>query len=75
VRIDRFENIEAWQLARELTRMVYDLNRKTKFARDFGLREQFQDAYDHAAHTQAAIRGFICYLTTYKQRQQKQGNP
>jgi hypothetical protein len=40
VRIERFEDIEAWQLARELTRKVYGLTRKNKFARDFGLKVQ-----------------------------------
>jgi hypothetical protein len=44
VRIERFEDIEAWQLARELTRKVYGLTRKNKFARDFGLKGQIQDA-------------------------------
>lgn len=118
--IERFEDIEAWQLARELTRKIYTLTRKGQFARDFGLRGQiqdaagssmhniaegfdsetnnefvrflryakractevqselyvaldqryitdleFQDVYDHAARTRAAIRGFIKYLLSY----------
>ncbi|MEA3415538.1 MAG: four helix bundle protein [Thermodesulfobacteriota bacterium] len=42
--IERFEDIEAWQLARELTRKVYGLTKKTTFARDFGLKRQIQDA-------------------------------
>jgi hypothetical protein len=29
MRIERFEDIEAWQLARELTRKVYSLTKKT----------------------------------------------
>ncbi len=120
--IERFEDIEAWQLARELTRKVYGLTKKNKFARDFGLKGQnqdaagstmhniaegfdsetnpefvrflryakrsctevqselyvaldqqyiteddFQDLYDHAGRTRAAIRGFINYLVNYKQ--------
>ena len=40
--IERFENIEAWQLARELPGKVYGLTKKTKFARDFGLKDQIQ---------------------------------
>ncbi len=44
MRIERFEDIEAWQLARELTRKVYGLTRKNKFACDFGLKGQIQDA-------------------------------
>ena len=141
LKIERFEDIEAWQLARELTRKVYNLTKKAKFARDFGLKGQiqdaaglpremrslfhwgssmhniaegfdsetnpefvrflryakrsctevqselymaldqqyitnaeFQDVYDHAGRTRAAIRGFINYLTTYEQDQRKKGN-
>jgi four helix bundle protein len=130
MRIDRFEDIEAWQLSRELTRKVYGLTRKTKFDRDFGLKGQiqdaagssmhniaegfdsetnpefvrflryakrsctevqselyvaldqqyitnaeFQDVYDHAGRTRAAIRGFIKYLIDYEQGKRKEGNP
>jgi len=130
MKIERFEDIEAWQLARELSRKVYTLTKKTKFAGDFGLKGQIQDAagssmhniaegfdsetnpefvrflryakrsctevqselyvaldnqyitnnefqgvYDHAGRTRAAIRGFIKYLLTYKQGQQKKVNP
>jgi four helix bundle protein len=44
MRIERFEDIEAWQLARELTRKVYGLTKKSKFARNFGLKGQIQEA-------------------------------
>lgn len=37
--IERFENIKAWQLDRELTRKVYGLTMKPEFARDFGERK------------------------------------
>ncbi len=40
----KFEDIEEWQLARELTPKVYGLTKKAKFARDFGLNRQIQDA-------------------------------
>jgi four helix bundle protein len=50
MRIERFEDIEAWQLARELNRKVYELTRKTKFARDFGLRGQIQNATGSSMH-------------------------
>jgi four helix bundle protein len=128
MKIERFEDIEAWQLARELTRKVYDLTKKPKFARDFGLKRQiqeaagssmhniaegfdsetnpefirflryakrsctevqselyvafdqhyitdgeFQDVYDHAGRTRAAIRGFINYLLAYEQDRRKKG--
>ena len=128
MKIERFEDIEAWQLARELTCKVYGLTKKTKFARDFGLKGQiqdaagssmhniaegfdaetnpefvrflryakrsctevqselyvaldqqyivnaeFQDVYDLAGRTRAAIRGFIKYLIAYEQSQRKKG--
>jgi len=121
MRIDRFEDIEAWQLARELSLKVYKLTNKPEFARDYGLKGQiqdadgstmhnsaegfdseansefvrflryakrsctevqselyvalnqqyitigeFQDVYDHAGRTRAAIRGFINYLISYE---------
>jgi four helix bundle protein len=120
MKIERFEDIEAWQLSRELTQRVYGLTKKEKFCRDFGLKGQiqdaagssmhniaegfdsetnlefvrflryskrsctevqsqlhvaldqgyitkpeFQDVYDHAGRTRAAIRGFIRYLVEY----------
>ena len=123
MKIERFEDIEA----RELTRKVYDLTKKPKFARDFGLKRQvqeaagssmhniaegfdsetnpefvrflryakrsctevqselyvaldqqyitdveFQDVYDHAGRTRAAIRRFIKYLISYQRDQKNQ---
>ena len=50
MRIERFEDIEAWQLARELTCKIYGLTKKTKFARDFGLKRQIQDAAGSSMH-------------------------
>lgn len=126
MKIERFEDIEAWQLARELTRKVYQLTKRPRFARDFGLKgqiqdaagssmhniaegfdsetnpefirflryakrsctevqselyvaldqqyitsQEFQDVYDHAGRTRAAIRGFIKYLLSYAKSQKK----
>ncbi len=123
MKISRFEEIEAWQLARELTRMVYRLTKKKAFGLDFGLkrqiqeaagssmhniaegfdsetnaefsrflryakrsctevqselyvaldeayisRDEFDDTYEQARRTRAAIRGFINYLENYKSR-------
>ena len=130
--IERFEDIEAWQLARALARKVYGLTQKNKFFYDFNLKGQiqdaagssmhniaegfdaetnpefvrflryakrscsevqselyvaldqhyitnaeFQDVYDHAGRTRAAIRGFIKYLVSYQNQkdQQKKVNP
>lgn len=42
--IERFENIEAWQAARELTRQIYKATAQGQFTRDFGLRDQVQRA-------------------------------
>jgi four helix bundle protein len=40
--IKRFEDIQAWQEARELTRMVYAVSTRGTFARDYRLRDQIQ---------------------------------
>ncbi len=44
--ITRFEDIEAWQTARELTRQVqvYEMTKHGEFARDFGLCDQIRRA-------------------------------
>jgi four helix bundle protein len=39
-----FEEIDAWQKARELTRQVYEITTQGAFARDFGLRDQIRRA-------------------------------
>jgi four helix bundle protein len=124
--IDRFEDIEAWQLARELTCKVYALTTDGHFSRDFGLKgqiqnaagssmhntaegfdaesnaefmrflryakrsctevqsqlyvaldnkyiskAQFDDVYEQARRTRAAIRGFIKYLASYNEGRSK----
>lgn len=123
MKIQKFEDIQAWQLARELTRKVYQLTKKSEFSKDFGLKNQirdaagssmhniaegfdsesnaefirflryakrsctevqselyvaldeeyisakeFQETYDLAGKTRAAIRGFIKYLFNYEKR-------
>jgi four helix bundle protein len=40
----RFEDIETWQKARELTKVVYQLSGRGQFAKDFGLRDQIRRA-------------------------------
>lgn len=50
MKIERFEDIEGWKLARELTRMVYDATKGEKFSRDFGLKDQIQRAAGSAMH-------------------------
>lgn len=41
---ERFEAIEAWQLARKLTADIYALTRSGGFAKDFALRDQIRRA-------------------------------
>jgi len=50
MKIERFEDIEGWQLARELTQKVYRLTKKPGFAKDKRLKEQIQDASGSAMH-------------------------
>lgn len=50
MKIERFEDIEAWQLARELARKVYGLTKKPRFAKDYGLKGQIQDAAGSSMH-------------------------
>ena len=42
--IKRFEEIKAWQEARELARLVYSVTHKVGFAKDFGFKDQIQRA-------------------------------
>jgi len=42
--ITRFEEIEAWQTARELAKLIYALTEETEFSRDFGLKDQIRRA-------------------------------
>jgi len=53
MKITRFEEIEGWQLARELTRKVYSLSSREKFSRDFGLRDLVQRAAGSVMHNVA----------------------
>ena len=48
--ITQFEDIEAWKLARGLTRMIYGLTKKPSFSNDFGLKRQIQTAAGSAMH-------------------------
>ena len=37
-----FEEINAWQRARDLTRRIYQVSSEGRFARDYGLRDQME---------------------------------
>ena len=43
-RIEKFEDIIAWQKARLLTKEVYECTRVGAFAKDYGLKDQIQRA-------------------------------
>lgn len=42
--INKFEDIQAWQEARKLTKQVYELTNSAAFSKDFGLKDQIQRA-------------------------------
>lgn len=50
MKIERFEEIEGWQLARELTKHVYEATGTEKFKKDYGLRDQIQRAAGSVMH-------------------------
>ena len=42
MKVQRFEDLIAWQKARELTKRIYQLTKLEPFCRDFGLSNQIQ---------------------------------
>lgn len=44
MKINKFEDIEAWRKSRELTKVIYNISSKINFSRDFGLKEQIRRA-------------------------------
>jgi len=43
-KIERFEDLDAWTLARRLTNAIYDVSAVGEFCRDFALRDQIRRA-------------------------------
>jgi four helix bundle protein len=43
-KIERFEDIDAWKKARELTKIIYEVTVQGKLAADFSLRDQLRRA-------------------------------
>lgn len=41
-KIERFEDLIAWQKARELTKNIYKITKHGEFQKDFGLRDQIR---------------------------------
>jgi four helix bundle protein len=52
-KIQRFEDLQSWQKARQLANVIYDLVECPKFARDFRLRDQIRDAAGSVMHNVA----------------------
>jgi len=50
MKIEHFEEIEAWQLARKLTQKVYSLTKHPEFVKDYGLKSQIQEAAGSSMH-------------------------
>ncbi len=44
MKIEKFEDIESWKLARELTKDIYGITKLNNFSKDFGLKDQIQRA-------------------------------
>ncbi|HJR81043.1 MAG TPA: four helix bundle protein [Anaerolineales bacterium] len=62
--ITRFEDIQAWQEARKLVKMIYELTGSGTLTRDFGLRDQLQRAAVSSMANIALLKGL-----TVNQRQ------
>ena len=50
MKITKFEDIEVWQLGRELTRKIYAITKKGEFAKDYGLKDQIRRASGSVMH-------------------------
>ena len=44
MKIRKFEDLKIWKLSLKITKKIYDLTFKSKFSRDFGLRDQIRRA-------------------------------
>jgi four helix bundle protein len=49
-KIERFEDLQSWQKARQLANMIYDLTVHAAFSKDFRLSGQIQDAAGSVMH-------------------------
>jgi len=70
-KIERFEDIQAWQKARELNNGIYKATKKVPFAKDFSLQDQIRRAHDHfkvlykeTEEVSKMIQGFMNYLNS-----------
>ena len=44
MKIEKFEDIDAWREARKLVNMIYDVSNNGNFSNDYGLRDQIRRA-------------------------------
>jgi hypothetical protein len=49
-KIERFEDLQSWQKARQLANLIYDLTEHPGFCKDYHLRGQIQDAVGSVMH-------------------------
>ena len=42
--MNRFEDLDCWKIARELSREIYSLTKSGEFSRDYGLKDQIRRA-------------------------------
>ena len=67
-----FEEINAWQRARDLTRRIYQISSEGHFARDYGLRDQMRRAcisiMSNIAerHERSGTKEFVQFLSVAK---------
>ena len=52
-KIERFEDLQSWQKARQLCMQVFDLTERGSFARDYELRNQIRGASGSIMHNVA----------------------
>lgn len=43
-KIEKFQDLEAWKMARKITKEIYDISKQDKFSRDFALVNQIRRA-------------------------------
>lgn len=67
-----FEEINAWQRARDLTRRIYQISSEGHFARDYGLRDQMRRACISImsniaeGHERSGTKEFVQFLSVAK---------
>ncbi|HKP38873.1 MAG TPA: four helix bundle protein [Pyrinomonadaceae bacterium] len=68
----KFEELEAWKKARQLTKKIYTLSGSGAFAKDFGLRDQMRRASVSImsniaeGHDRSGTGEFVQFLSTAK---------